>query len=465
MAPDKTLTLSLISHTNVGKTTLARTLLRRDVGEVSDQEHVTIENIKHTLLEAPGGEVLRLWDTPGFGDSARLLKRLRRQGNPIGWLLNETWDRFVNRPLWCSQQAVANVHDEADIVLYMVNATEDAESAGYVGAEMEVLNWLGKPVILVLNQIGEDVDRPATEQEEASWRRQVERFDIVRDVISLDAFTRCWVQEGVLLEHVGVVLPDEKRPVLAAVLEAWMERHRRVFKVSIGHLCEHLLNAAVDEEKINSETARKEAQCKLADRLERSLRKTIDMLIEAHGIDGSSREAIALTGKDYDTPAAAIDTRKAGVVGGIVSGLVGGVTADVLAGGLTFGGGMVFGAILGGLSAAGVVGGYNKLIVAEDQQARWTHEALDREAGVLLLRYLAVAHFGRGRGEWQDPESRKRWESIVQGCMQKREVELHIIWTSLRNGDEFGQQLQELMTATAREAMLQLYPGVERFID
>ena len=36
-----TVTLSLISHTNVGKTTLARTLLRRDVGEVLDQAHVT----------------------------------------------------------------------------------------------------------------------------------------------------------------------------------------------------------------------------------------------------------------------------------------------------------------------------------------------------------------------------------------------------------------------------------------
>lgn len=34
-------TLSLISHTNAGKTTLARTLLRRDVGEQGDQPHVT----------------------------------------------------------------------------------------------------------------------------------------------------------------------------------------------------------------------------------------------------------------------------------------------------------------------------------------------------------------------------------------------------------------------------------------
>ena len=36
---NETVSLSLISHTNVGKTTLARTLLRRDVGEVRDAAH------------------------------------------------------------------------------------------------------------------------------------------------------------------------------------------------------------------------------------------------------------------------------------------------------------------------------------------------------------------------------------------------------------------------------------------
>jgi hypothetical protein len=33
--------LSLVSHTNVGKTTLARTLLRRDIGEERDNAHET----------------------------------------------------------------------------------------------------------------------------------------------------------------------------------------------------------------------------------------------------------------------------------------------------------------------------------------------------------------------------------------------------------------------------------------
>ena len=34
--------LSLVSHTNIGKTTLARTLLMQDVGEVADRAHVTL---------------------------------------------------------------------------------------------------------------------------------------------------------------------------------------------------------------------------------------------------------------------------------------------------------------------------------------------------------------------------------------------------------------------------------------
>ena len=66
----RVLAFSLVSHTNVGKTTLARTILRRDVGDVLDQAHVTEENAHYPLLESPSGEQLELWDTPGFGDSS-----------------------------------------------------------------------------------------------------------------------------------------------------------------------------------------------------------------------------------------------------------------------------------------------------------------------------------------------------------------------------------------------------------
>lgn len=114
--------LSLISHTNAGKTTLARTLLARDVGEVRDEAHVTQEATPYPMIDTPEGDTLVLWDTPGFGDSARLARRLAQQGNPIGWFLSQVWDRFRDRALWLSQQAVRNVRDQADVVLYLVNA-------------------------------------------------------------------------------------------------------------------------------------------------------------------------------------------------------------------------------------------------------------------------------------------------------------------------------------------------------
>ncbi len=78
-----TVNLSLISHTNAGKTTLARTLLGRDIGEVRDAAHVTDLSSGHVLVQS-GEDTLMLWDTPGFGDTARLLSRLRMSGNPIG---------------------------------------------------------------------------------------------------------------------------------------------------------------------------------------------------------------------------------------------------------------------------------------------------------------------------------------------------------------------------------------------
>lgn len=121
---------ALISHTNNGKTTLARTLVGVDIGEVRDAAHVTVFAESHTLLATPQGDTLQLWDTPGFGDSVRLLKRLGQSGNPIGWFLREVLDRYRDRPFWLSQQALRTAKDSADVVLYLVNSSEHPRDAG-----------------------------------------------------------------------------------------------------------------------------------------------------------------------------------------------------------------------------------------------------------------------------------------------------------------------------------------------
>src|SRR5690606_10964111 len=89
MPPETTgqrISLSLVSHTNAGKTTLARTLLGADLGMVRDEAHVTDEAEDFVLARTPEGEELHLWVTPGFGDSHRHARRLERSENPFGWL-------------------------------------------------------------------------------------------------------------------------------------------------------------------------------------------------------------------------------------------------------------------------------------------------------------------------------------------------------------------------------------------
>jgi predicted GTPase len=203
------LSLALVSHTNAGKTTLARTLLGADVGEVRDAPHVTAAASAHELLRSAEGDRLWLWDTPGFGDSARLVRRLRQARQPLGWLLAQVWDRLADPGFWHGQQAARAVREHADAVLYLVNAAERPEAAGYVVPEMELLAWMQRPVIVLLNQMG--APRPPADEaaDVQRWRDHLSRWPAVRAVLPLDAFARCWVQEGVLLEAVAAALGGE----------------------------------------------------------------------------------------------------------------------------------------------------------------------------------------------------------------------------------------------------------------
>ena len=66
-----TVTLSLVSHTNVGKTTLARTLLGSDVGVVRDAPHVTQFADGHDLIVTPKPATGCACGTPPASATAR----------------------------------------------------------------------------------------------------------------------------------------------------------------------------------------------------------------------------------------------------------------------------------------------------------------------------------------------------------------------------------------------------------
>ena len=251
-----TVSLSLVSHTNVGKTTLARTLLGRDVGEVRDAAHVTETADAHVLADTAGGDRLLLWDTPGFGDSLRLAKRLAHGGKPWGWFLTEVWDRWRDRPFWSAQRVLQHVMAECDVVLYLVNAAEAPEDAAYLNAELEVLGLLGKPVVALLNQLGAASGSEAAAAEDAlvlRWQVWLRQSSVVRAVLPLDAFTHCWVQEATLWQAVVPCLPAAQQPVFARLQAAWQQRQQAVWQRATDELARRIARAALDHEPVDDE--------------------------------------------------------------------------------------------------------------------------------------------------------------------------------------------------------------------
>ncbi|MGE0356975.1 MAG: DUF3482 domain-containing protein [Burkholderiales bacterium] len=483
-----TVELTLVSHTNAGKTTLARTLLGRDVGEVRDAPHVTELAESHVLIETPGGDRLRLWDTPGFGDSARLAKRLRAADNPIGWMLREVWDRYRDRPLWCSQQAVRAVRESADVVLYIVSAAEDPRDAAYVAPEMQVLSWIGKPVLLLLNQVGPP--RPAEEEraEEERWRTVAAPFAVVRGVLTLDAFARCWVQEGSLLERVAPLVPEGKRAAFGRLAAAWRARGEARFARSLDALVEALMAAATDREAIDpasrpgraaqllrslgfgkdrdkEDGARAQAMAALAARADEGLRAATDRLIALHGLEGAAAATVLARVRENYATTEPLSEGKAAALGGIVSGAMTGLAADLAHGGLTLGAGLVTGAIVGALGGAGIARGANLLRGVEGGSVAWSPAFLDSLVRAALLHYLAVAHFGRGRGAYEAGESPAFWKAEVERAFAARGPAFEALWENLRASPDEAQaaeDLRSLVEEVATQVLERLYPGAMR---
>ncbi len=490
-----TVALSLISHTNAGKTTLARTLLARDVGEVRDAPHVTEFAEDYPLIESPDGDALLLWDTPGFGDSVRLVKRLRGSANPIGWFLSEVWDRFRDRAFYASQLAMRNVRDRADVVLYLVNASETPESAAYITPEMELLAWMGKPVIVLLNQLGSAQDAAADAAEVTRWRTHLRAFAEVRDVMPMDAFARCWVQEFVLLGAVQDALPDDKRAAMTRLRHAWQNRRMATMDAAMDELAQSLARVAVMREGLPDATGvrgtlrqigsaakvlwkqaarapssllppeAEAAQRALALQTDVEVRASTGRLIAMHGLDGRAESELQQLIKQHFDMKLHLNEGKAAMVGGAVTGALGGLAADVGSAGLTLGGGMLAGAVLGAIAAAGAAHGVNVMRGRQQSWLTWSAPAMDAMVESALLRYLAVAHFGRGRGAWKQGDAPTHWRALVQEALASQRSAWTALW-QLRGQTEDAapvamspHDLQPLLRQATLAVLARLYPS------
>jgi predicted GTPase len=482
-APKSSIELVLASHTNLGKTSLARTLLGRDVGEVRDEAHVTQFSDRYTWQDAAHGESLKLWDTPGFGDSQRLLKRLRRSGTLRGWLLTEVWDRWLYPGFHFSQKVLRTVQDEADVVLYLVSAAEPPEAAAYLDSEMELLECIGKPVIVLINQLASDQDAASEAADVRQWKESCARFEHVAAVLPLDAFARCWVQEYVLLEAIESALPDEeRRKLMRRLISAWRNEGLQVFDASMQALATCLARCAVARVPVTQDGGlqtvagdlfkgakapkkQKAAQEVLGKRMVKDTGEALAKLATLYRLDATVENDIATQLSHLYHPSKAVSETRVTLLSAVLAGMLSGLAADIATGGLTLGGGMIVGGIAGAFGGKAAAAGYNRVIGTAESWVEWDAQALDAVFARLVMCYLIVAHAGRGRGKTVLKREHPRWLELVPALVARESERLHAIWALRGKGplestteQRIQAQLQPLLTQVVWDALQTLYP-------
>ena len=158
------LSLAVVGHTNTGKTSLLRTLLRdSQFGEVKNAP-ATTRHVEEAAISDGSNTLVYLYDTPGLEDAGGVLDWLEANTSSRSDGI-ERLQQFLDSP-----EAAGDFNQEAkvlrqllqsDMALYVVDAREPVLNK--YKDELTVLSWCAKPVMPVFNFIeGQDLSEWTT---------------------------------------------------------------------------------------------------------------------------------------------------------------------------------------------------------------------------------------------------------------------------------------------------------------
>jgi hypothetical protein len=343
------LKLAVVGHTNVGKTSLLRTLTR-DVGfgEVSHRPSTT-RHVEGARLSVDGEALLELYDTPGLEDAIALRDHLDVLA-PASARLDgpERLARFLAGP-----EASGRFEQEAKVLrqllvsdagLYVIDAREPV-LAKYRD-ELAVLADCGRPLLPVLNFVA------APGHREDDWRAALARLGL-HALVAFDSVAPAQDGERRLYQSLALLL-ERARPALERLIadHAAQRSARRVAGARL--IAELLVDAAACRRQVSSDaTSLAAAVEELRAELRAREQHCVEALLELYAFrrdDAEAGELPLLDGRWGDDLFHAETLKLLGVKlgGGMAAGAAAGAGIDLLVGGLTLGAAAALGALAGG---------------------------------------------------------------------------------------------------------------------
>ena len=111
--------------------------------------------------------------------------------------------------------------------------------------------------------------------------------------------------------------------------------------------------------------------------------------------------------------------------------------------------------------AHGLARAYNLARGTDATTVRWSAEFLTGRVSSTVLRYLAVAHFGRGRGDYVQAEYPTHWRETVEHVVRERQAAFQDAWLAAARGAPAATlepQLRAGLRAVVVEVLRTRYP-------
>ncbi len=341
--------LAVVGHTNVGKTSLLRTLTG-DVhfGEVSHRPSTT-RHVEGARLSVEDQPILELYDTPGLEDAIALLDYLERLDRPGERLDGPArLQRFLEgseaRQRFEQEAKVLRQLLESDAGLYVIDAREPVLSK--YRDELAVLASCGKPLLPVLNFVS------SREHREADWRDALSRLGL-HALVRFDSVAPPEDGGRRLYESLALLL-ESARPQLERLIQD-QQAQREARRHSAARLiAEMLIDCAACRRSVET-TADKEAQAieELRQAVRQREQRCVEALLKLYAFrkdDVTTSDLPLMDGRWGDDLFNPETLKQLGVRvgGGVAAGAAAGAGVDLLVGGVTLGAAALVGAIAGG---------------------------------------------------------------------------------------------------------------------
>lgn len=453
----KPLKLAVVGHTNVGKTSLLRTLTR-DVGfgEVSHRPSTT-QHVEGARLSVDGQALLELYDTPGLEDAIALLDYLERMDRPGERLDGPTrLTRFLDgseaRQRFEQEAKVLRQLLTCDAGLYVIDAREPV-LAKYRD-ELAVLSMCGRPLLPVLNFVSSHQHR------EQDWRDALARLGL-HALVCFDSVAPPLDGERRLYDSLALLL-EKARPQLQRLIDDHQAQRQLRRSCGARLIAELLLDCAACRRSVAAQSLQEqEAIRELHQSIRQREQGCVEALLRLYGFrqdDAKAADLPLLDGRWGDDLFNPETLKQLGVKvgGGMAAGAATGVGVDLLVGGITLGAAAALGALIGG--SAQTLRNYGARLKGKlkGQRELSVDDAVLRLLALrqqLLLQALeARGHAAVEAINLAAPQDASWREGKLPEALHKARA--HPEWSSLNPGAELQQSEREMQLNTLAASLL-----------